>query len=895
MTSSTVTSNNIRTIQSRSKPEAFSGGVRAFLNRLFSPISGASPVVGVRIQNKETGNWHSGYFNDGLSGWTTLGQAILAHDGVNNTHLCFNPLKPTVLDRGRDRIAATTQAYTDDDVLRRWAFVIDLDPRRPKSDTCATAEEKAHARAKAAEVNGWLSARGWPQALIVDSGNGFYLVYRIDLACNKATDALIVNCLTALDQLFTDEHVKIDTTAANRGRLLRFIGTVNVKGQDVPDRPWRRSAIIEGPASFAERSVVDHILLEPLAAIAVQTARDTAAKKSAGWGFEIAKFLADFKIERRGPFDVADGEKWIFELCPFKGEHAHHAGEAFAIRFKTGFVLVRCSHATCAGLDVADMRDAWEGSGWRTHNPDPYKSDAGKATAAGKVVNHVLAHCKPVLFHDPGNVAYATVTVDGHEATYRLDSQAFELWLKAQCLYANLSTASHDLAEVIDSLTAIAQVKGDERRVYLRRGQDETGNCYLDLGTKDWQILALRKDGTCAVIPYAQCGCRFWRSSLVAPLPLPELSADYADAIERLGKHVNCSSDELKIFLTAAIFELILPDEARPIIVFTGKKGSGKSTAMKALKYLVDPMGSGLAACAFPPLKDQPTLVSSANATSLLPFDNQSWISKELSDELCVLSTGGMQGQRTLYKNFELSTFESKHALLFTAINDQLLSEQDALDRGFYIHSLPLEGDEGRAEGETAKIEDTQLERNLSADRSQILGALAALAAIALRDWGAITLTTKSRLTAFQRVGCAVLRTLRAGDFTQIVAANRREGKERSLDGDIVVEGLESLVRYGSFKGTTTELHTAFCSQFPDQATRRRKDFPDTPKKLGMALLKLGDSLKLRGLYCTKGRARNDRVREIGRTDPATYQAAPKQPAQWTDGHGNSRNGDIPF
>jgi hypothetical protein len=278
--------------------EKFAENVRDFLNRLFAPISGGSPVLGVRIENKDTGFWHSGYFNDALSGWTTLAQAVLQHDGVNNIHVCFNPLKPTALTRGRDRIAPGIQAYSDEDVLRRWALVIDIDPRRPEGcakDTCATDAEKAHAHTKALEVHSWLTARGWPEPVFVESGNGFYLIYRIDLACTASTDELMANVLAALDQMFTDEHVKIDTTAANRGRLLRFIGTVNVKGKNTPERPWRRSAIIEGPGAFADRAIVDHVLLEPLAARAFQPPRGRGGDKAAGHGFKIAEYIAAFQ------------------------------------------------------------------------------------------------------------------------------------------------------------------------------------------------------------------------------------------------------------------------------------------------------------------------------------------------------------------------------------------------------------------------------------------------------------------------------------------------------------------------------------------------------------------------------------------------------------------------
>jgi len=50
--------------------------------------------------------------------------------------------------------------------------------------------------------------------------------------------------LKALDALFSDGIVKIDTKNYNASRIWKAYGTIARKGANVPDRPWRRSQIL---------------------------------------------------------------------------------------------------------------------------------------------------------------------------------------------------------------------------------------------------------------------------------------------------------------------------------------------------------------------------------------------------------------------------------------------------------------------------------------------------------------------------------------------------------------------------------------------------------------------------------------------------------------------------
>src|SRR5262245_13511528 len=78
-------------------------------------------------------------------------------------------------------LAGERRAAKDADVARRRWLLIDIDPVRP-SDTSATDQEREEARELGRVILDWLHREaGWPLPLQVDSGNGFHLLYRIDL------------------------------------------------------------------------------------------------------------------------------------------------------------------------------------------------------------------------------------------------------------------------------------------------------------------------------------------------------------------------------------------------------------------------------------------------------------------------------------------------------------------------------------------------------------------------------------------------------------------------------------------------------------------------------------------------------------------------------------------
>jgi hypothetical protein len=142
----------------------------------------------------------------------------------------------------------------DADVPARRFLLIDVDPIRPaefKKDS-ATDAEKAAAGEVADQVRDFLGLRRWPAPLVVDSGNGVHLYYRLpeplaggDVA-DSTTDPLAC-LLTVFKARFDTAAAEIDTTVFNASRIMKVPGTPARKGPGTAGRPHRMSRVVEVP------------------------------------------------------------------------------------------------------------------------------------------------------------------------------------------------------------------------------------------------------------------------------------------------------------------------------------------------------------------------------------------------------------------------------------------------------------------------------------------------------------------------------------------------------------------------------------------------------------------------------------------------------------------------
>jgi len=278
-------------------------------------------------------------------------QAVAA--GIYGT---INPVRHDLLARRKNRLGDYARDTTQDShILRRVRLLVDLDADRP-SGISATDEEHDAALTRAQETRVFLGERSWPAPIYVDSGNGAHLLYAIDLPNDSNATKLVQSVLKALSQRFSDSRVKVDESVFNAARIVKIPGTMARKGDNVPDRPHRRSQVLDMPADFG-REVVTEALLVAIVTELTPKAEHAKHHTNGATTFDLDAFIARNFHVKRGPEAHDGGERWIV-ACPF---NADHGGTSAAIlRMPSGAIVFKCQHNGCRDQRWANVRERFD-------------------------------------------------------------------------------------------------------------------------------------------------------------------------------------------------------------------------------------------------------------------------------------------------------------------------------------------------------------------------------------------------------------------------------------------------------------------------------------------------------------------------------------------------------
>lgn len=348
----------------------------ADIRRFAATILTRGATVEVRalgVPGRDGGTW-AGWFDevDAMVG------AIVQMDrrGAKGVYLTLNPAHRDLMARCKNRVRRVDKDLSltgDADVLRRRWLPFDFDPDRI-SGVSATEEEHERALARAEKVAAWLVARGWPEPIRADSGNGAHLLFAVDLPPDDTAPGLVQRCLEVVALHFGGDGVTVDLSVGNAARIWRIYGTLNRKGENIPERPHRRSRLIALPDHVQP---VPRALLEALAAEAPQI--DLSAPQSGtdtrGW-FNVEGFLDRHGLAaRKSPWQ--GGWRWVLDRCPFSESHTDGA---FVVQFSRGAVAAGCHHASCTWA-WHDLRERLEPATRRVHRASDSAADDAASEA----------------------------------------------------------------------------------------------------------------------------------------------------------------------------------------------------------------------------------------------------------------------------------------------------------------------------------------------------------------------------------------------------------------------------------------------------------------------------------------------------------------------------------
>ncbi len=158
--------------------------------------------------------------------------------GARGLYYTLNPVDPAIGDH---------PAKNGDVTSRRWLYV-DVDPVKAEPDGSATDDEKAATWALAAKLFEDLIALGWPEPVVIDSGNGYHLLYRIDLPNDDHSRRLVTGVIKSLARVYSSDGAKIDSGVHNAARIAKLPGGWARKGLHRPERPHRPCRLVYAPS-----------------------------------------------------------------------------------------------------------------------------------------------------------------------------------------------------------------------------------------------------------------------------------------------------------------------------------------------------------------------------------------------------------------------------------------------------------------------------------------------------------------------------------------------------------------------------------------------------------------------------------------------------------------------
>lgn len=225
--------------------------VKAHIRRAAETLFDEGQVTELRVI-MQNGFIHSGYYDnfDALAAEAVRWDRNPATQGIYWT---LNPVHPDCLHRAknkmRERVGKRQSTTNDKEIIRRRLILVDIDGANRPAGISSMDDEVRKAKKCAERVAGFLfRERGWTAPVVGMSGNGYHLLYRVDLPNDERTTTAVKRVLHVLATLFDNDDVQIDTSVFNASRISKVYGTIARKGDDTKERPYRRAMLVKGGA-----------------------------------------------------------------------------------------------------------------------------------------------------------------------------------------------------------------------------------------------------------------------------------------------------------------------------------------------------------------------------------------------------------------------------------------------------------------------------------------------------------------------------------------------------------------------------------------------------------------------------------------------------------------------
>jgi len=197
----------------------------------------------------------AGVFDNTEDAWRAIEGRNGKYKGI---YFTLNPTTRPITNK----LEAAREATRDEDIsARRW-LLIDIEGARSNAKASnATNQEVLAAIHLAERIRSEVTSAS---PLVLCSGNGCHLLYKVDLPNDKTTTELVKRALKGLAHHYSTPGATVDTTVSNASRISKLPGTMTRKGEHTEDRPQRYAFVLNWEVS----GVLPAAQLEAWAALA---------------------------------------------------------------------------------------------------------------------------------------------------------------------------------------------------------------------------------------------------------------------------------------------------------------------------------------------------------------------------------------------------------------------------------------------------------------------------------------------------------------------------------------------------------------------------------------------------------------------------------------------------
>lgn len=317
------------------------------------------------------------------------------------------------------------------------------------------------------------------------------------------------------------------------------------------------------------------------------------------------------------------------------------------------------------------------------------------------------------------------------------------------------------------------------------------------------------------------------------PLPDPEKGGTLDD----LTRVVNLKTARDRRLFSALVTLVPLAHIPRPILQATGVMGSGKSTASRVVKRLLDPTANESVTI------DRRDFLQKAAHAYVLLLDNQNSLPDWFQDTLCRLVTGESDSKRVLYTDDEDLIWSMKRAVLLNGINAPT-DRADVQDRTLPVELYRLPDEE--------RIAEDDFWMHFELGHPKLLGAIFTALSGALKYRHTVKLDKKPRLADWGLYAAALYESQGwgVGQFGEDWEAVKDMQHQGTLDGSIVAQAVLAFMRNKDYvEEPASKLHNMIEADVgEDLNLRGDKGWPKTGRTLWNRIKETTPLLESKGI-----------------------------------------------